>query len=398
MRMMILTRMFAAIAAVFSLWSSLASPAGAQPGAPSRHPAFAAALAEQRPGPAVARIGALSDYVPALAGTALDSPVYFLEPEASAPAPPAAGLPSILILGGTHGNEISGIMAASLFISRARPAAARLIVIPRANASAATWPDPDRPGPPHVAVSGASGERRFRYGARLTNPGDEGIPDPPVFFPAVDAAGGNPDKPPAGLAGQESRNLNRRYPGDPSGPPTAGRTAQAAAAIMSIIRAENVRAAFDLHEAGPTSGLAWDIVAHPKNIVHAAMGIFAAEDRGIAMILDQSREAHRGLSHREWGERTQAAAYLVETLNPGQVAGGRPDFDHLGDAGAPLWKRVGIHIEIVLAILQAQAEAEAEVGQSGQGSRSGRTPTADWGTIAGMPGIEDLRRDFSGYF
>ncbi len=384
-------------AAVLALVAGAAATAGAQPGAPSRHPAFAAALAEQRPGPAVARIGALSDYVPALAGTALDSPVYFLEPEASAPAPPAAGLPSILILGGTHGNEIAGVMAASLFISRARPAAARLIVIPRANASAATWPDPDRPGPPHVAVSGASGERRFRYGARLTNPGDEGIPDPPVFFPAVDAAGGNPDKPPAGLAGQESRNLNRRYPGDPSGTPTA----QAAAAIMALIRAENVRAAFDLHEAGPTSGLAWDIVAHPKNIVHAAMGIFAAEDRGIGMILDQSREEHRGLSHREWGERTATAAYLVETLNPGQVAGGRPDFDHLGDATAPLWKRVGIHIEIVLAILQAQAEAEAEDGPGKPGKPGGSGGpgfSADWGTIPGMPAIEDLRRDFSGYF
>ncbi|MFA5853230.1 MAG: hypothetical protein WC820_11035, partial [Spirochaetales bacterium] len=125
-----------------------------------RNPAFEAALAEQRPGPAVSRIGALSDYVPSLAGTALDSPVYFIEPSAPNPEASSPGLPSILILGGTHGNELAGVVAASLFVSWARPVSARLIVIPRANASAATWPDPDRPGPAFVAIPGASGERR----------------------------------------------------------------------------------------------------------------------------------------------------------------------------------------------------------------------------------------------
>ena len=378
--MRVFSRYAISLAAALILMGGAAVGAQAPSKAGARHPAFDAALAEQRPGSAVSRVGALSDYVPALAGTALDSPVYFIEPT-SASVPPSGARPSILILGGTHGNEIAGVMAASLFVSRARPAAARLIVVPRANASAATWPDPDRPGPAYIAIAGAEGERRFRYGARLTKTGDEGIPDPSGFFPA------GADTSQKGLAGQESRNLNRRYPGDPAGPPAAGRTAQAAAAIMELIRGENVRAAFDLHEAGPTSGLAWDIVAHPKNIEHAAMGILEAGDRGIAMILDQSREEHRGLSHREWGERTQASAYLVETLNPGQVTGGRPDFDHLGDAKAPLWKRVGIHIEVVLAILRAQAEAG-----------NAPTPSADWSVILGMPGIEELRRDFTGYF
>ena len=339
------------------------SPAQAQP----RNPAFDAALAEQRPGPAVSRIGALSDYVPSLSGTALDSPVYFIEPEA-----PLPNSPSILILGGTHGNELAGVVAASLFVSWARPDSARLIVIPRANASAAIWPDPDRPGPAFVAIPGASGERRFRYGSRLTDPKAENIPDPQTFFPLGAGPG-------LGLAGQESRNLNRNYPGDPLG----SLTSRAAAAIFAIIGAENVRAAFDFHEAGPSSGLAWDIVAHPKNIEYAAMGILAAEDRGVSMVLDQSREEHRGLSHREWGERTKAAAYLIETLNMGQVAGGNPGFDHLGDPKAPLWKRVGIQIEIVLAILQAQAETDAD---------------SSWATIEGMPGIEELQHDFFKYF
>jgi hypothetical protein len=333
----------------------------------NRNPAFDSALAEQRPGPAVSRIGALSDYVPSLSGTALDSPVFFIEPDV-----PGPGRPAILILGGTHGNELAGVVAASLFVSWARPGSARLIVIPRANASAATWPDPDRPGPAFVAIQGMSGERRFMYGSRLTEPQAENMPDPPAFFPQ----GAGPGQ---GLAGQEARNLNRNYPGDPSG----SLTSRAAAAIFALISKENVRAAFDLHEAGPSSGLAWDIVAHPKNIEYAAMGILAAEDRGVNMVLDQSREEHRGLSHREWGERTKAAAYLIETLNMGQVAGGNPGFDHLADSKTPLWKRVGIQIEIVLAILQAQSETDGDAG---------------WATIEGMPGIEALQHDFSKYF
>lgn len=334
----------------------------------ARNPAFDAALAEQRPGPAVSRVGALSDYVPSLAGTALDSPVYFIEPKTPGPDSPA-----ILILGGTHGNEPAGVVTASLFVSWARPVAARVIVVPRANASGATWPDPDRPGPEYIAIPGVSGERRFRYGSRLTKPSDEIAADPDVFYPYGTPAGAK------GLAGGEARNLNRCYPGDAAG----SLTSRAAAAIFTLIKSEKVRAAFDLHEAGPSSGLAWDIVAHSKNIEYAAMGILAAADRGVNMVLDQSREEHRGLSHREWGEGTAAAAYLIETLNMGQVAGGNPSFDQLGDKKAPLWKRVGIQIETIQAILQAHSETDEPAG---------------WAAIEGLPGIEALQHDFSKYF
>lgn len=332
-----------------------------------RSPAFEAALAEQRPGRNVSKVGALSDYIPSLASTAMDSPVYFIEPEA-----PAPGLPAILILGGTHGDEIAGVVAASLFVSWARPVHAHLIVIPRANASAACQSDPDRPGPGFIVVTGSSGARSFRYGSRFTVPGDEKRADPLVFLPI----GAGPE---GVLPGRESRNLNRNYPGDPDGSPTA----RAAAAIFALIGAEKVRAAFDLHEAGPSSGLAWDIVAHPKNLEYAAMGVLAASDRGVNMVLDQSREEHRGLSHREWGERTGAAAYLIETLNPGQVAGGLPDFDQLDNSKFPLWKRVGIQIETILAILGAHAEMDQPSG---------------WALIQGMPDLDDLKKDVSRYF
>jgi hypothetical protein len=324
-------------------------------------------MAEQKPGDSVSRIGALSDYMPALAGTALDSPAYFIEPKNPNPAGP-----SILILSGSHGDEIAGVVAASLFISWAKPLAARLIVVPRANASAATWPDPDRPGPKAVRIPGASGERSFRYGSRLTKPEDETAPDPDRYFPIL----AGPDQ---SLAGRESRNLNRVHPGDAQG----SRTAQAAAALFALITKENVKAAFDLHEASPVSGLAWNIIAHPKNLSYAAMGILAADERGVRLVLDQSREANRGLSHREWGQRSETAAYLIETLNPGQVSGGRADLDHLGNPVSPLWKRVGIQVETVLAILSAHSEMDPEAG---------------WAEIVGMPSLEDLKDDFALYF
>ncbi len=348
------------------------------------HPNFQAALDEQRPGPGVIRIGALSEYLPVLAGTALDSPVYFLDP----PVPAAAlkqgadsrqsaaadsRLPAILILGGTHGDEIAGVMAASLFVTWAKPAAARLIVVPRANASAGTWSDPDRPGPKAIILETAEGRRAFRYGSRFTRSEDEILPDPERYYPP-EAVGEEQS-----LAGREARNLNRAHPGDEAG----SRTAQAAAAFFNLIQKENVKAAFDLHEAGPVSGLAWNIVAHPKNLDYAAMGILAADERGVQMVLDRSRPNNRGLSHRAWGENTEAAAYLIETLNPGQVTGGKPELDHLDNELSPLWKRVGIQVETVMAILMTHSDMDEATG---------------WAQIDGMPGIEALKDDFTRYF
>ena len=339
---------------------------GAQP----VHPNFQAALDEQKPGSGVTRIGALSEYLPALAGSALDSPVYFLEPAAMTPG---SELPSILIVGGTHGDEIAGVMAASLFVSWAKPVAARLIVVPRANASAGTWSDPDRPGPKAILLETDDGQRAFRYGSRFTKPEDEILPDPERYYPP-EAVGEEQS-----LAGREFRNLNRAHPGEESG----RLTARAAAAFFNLIQKEKVKAAFDLHEAGPVSGLAWNIIAHPKNLDYAAMGILAADERGVQMVLDRSRPNNRGLSHRAWGEKTDAAAYLIETLNPGQVTGGKPGLDHLNNEVSPLWKRVGIQVETVMAILLTHSDMDEEPG---------------WAQIDGMPNIEALKDDFARYF
>jgi predicted deacylase len=333
---------------------------------------YKAILAEIRPGAAVSKIIALSDYLPSLKDSGMDTPVYILEagfPHGSAEGPTP---PSVLIIGGTHEDEIAGVLAAILFIERAIPTQGRLIVIPRLNASAAGTADPERPGPPFVVIPGSSGERTFRYGSRYTNPLIEIKPDPIRFYPPGSAIG-------SGLSSKEFRNINRNYPGDEK----ASLTARTALAIMNLIEKERVRVAFDLHEAGPSSGLAWSIIAHPKNIDYAALAILEMEDKGVAMVLDLSREEHRGLSHREWGERTEASAYLIETLNPGQVTGGLLRFDHVDNTISPLWKRIGHHVETVMAILGVHAELDE---------------TSGWIGIDSMPGMYELKTNLSAYF
>lgn len=68
------------------------------------------------PGPGVTEIKMLSDWYPGLEGTAGDTEVYVLEGEQEGD--------SMLVLGGTHPNEPSGLVAAVLLIENAQPEAA----------------------------------------------------------------------------------------------------------------------------------------------------------------------------------------------------------------------------------------------------------------------------------
>ena len=83
------------------------------------------------PGPGVTEIKMLSDWYPGLEGTAGDTEVYVLEGEQEGD--------SMLVLGGTHPNEPSGLVAAVLLIENAQPEAGTLYVIPRTNNSAFTY-------------------------------------------------------------------------------------------------------------------------------------------------------------------------------------------------------------------------------------------------------------------
>ncbi len=314
----------------------LAPPAAAQPAAVEL-PRVPALRHDIRPGDGVTATRRLSEYLPSLEGTPGDTTVYVLEGKA-----PGA---TAVVLGGTHGNEIAGIMAAVVLVERARVTSGRLIVIPNANNSAVSYTDPLRPGPEWIHVTTASGERKFKYGARRTLREHQGAPDPGKYrHPASTEE----------IDGNEIRNLDRAYPGDERGPLTQ----RVAAAVMRVLTREHAQLAFDLHEAGPESRLAWMIVANPKNVDLGALAVLTLEGEGLSMQLEPSSDTFRGLSHREWGDATEARSFLFETPNPGQVdqpAGA----DVVDDPKYPLARRVDAQLATLRAVIGAYNEGAA---------------------------------------
>jgi predicted deacylase len=284
-----------------------------------------------RPGPGVSEAAWLSAYGEGLTGTPGDTPVYVLR----GPAPGG----TVLVLGGTHGNEIAGIVTAVVLVEHARVTRGRLIVIPNANNSAVSYPDPVKPGPEWIAVESPSGTRRFKYGARRTRPEHQGAPDPERYrHPAAGEA----------LAGNEGRNLARVFPGNPDGLLTQ----RIAAAIVRLVEDEQVDVVVDLHENEPGSRLAWAIVSHPKNAGLADAARKRLEVEGLDMTLETSPRTPRGVSHLEIGEKTRALAFLFETPNPGQVT--HPEHaDVTNDPALPLARRVGAHLSALRALLNA---------------------------------------------
>lgn len=297
--------------------------------------AVAPALAEPiihdvRPGYGVTGIGWISDYHAPLRGSAVDTRVYYLDSKVEGP--------TTLVLGGTHSNEIAGIMAATLLVERAVVTTGRLIVVPYANASGASYADTYHPEIGYYSLTTESGVRVFRYGDRLTNPEHQGPDaDKYIHYPSGQE-----------FPGYEARNLDRAHPGKADG----NLTQQLAYAYHQLLLEEKVDVAFDLHEAGPTSRLANMVVANPKNIDFAVMAIVDLEMQGIVMNVEHSSDSFHGLSHREWGDTTPAASYLIETPNPAQASNAiNPDV--VNDKVNPLSRRTATHLATIDAVLNA---------------------------------------------
>jgi|WetSurMetagenome_2_1015567.scaffolds.fasta_scaffold81196_2 hypothetical protein len=310
-----------------------------------------------RPGMGVTVVKQLSDYLPALAGTAGETKIYCLEGKE-----PGA---SVFVAGGTHAGEIAGIVAATILVEKAQVLRGRLIVIPHANNSAVGFGD-RRPSPPSIFIETQSGKREFLYGFRLTHPACQGEPDPVKYHLPNSSEEIN---------GSESRNLNRAYPGKANG----NLTQKIAFAIVELLKRESVDIAFDLHESGATSKLAWMIIANPKNVGIGALAVLALDEAGIPMKLESSTEAFRGLSHREWGDRTQAMAFLFETPNPlmnyANPGEGIPGADPVNDALLPLSRRVGVQLSAFQAVLDAYNEAAAPEAKA---------------VLSGAPGLPEI--------
>jgi hypothetical protein len=261
---------------------------------------------------------------------------------------------TLFIGGGTHANEIAGIMAAVVWIENLKVEAGRVIVVPNMNNSAvshqekeALLPSYTSRGPAWISIQSPSGQRYFKYGSRCTNLAHQGIPDP---------AGGyvHPDSNESPLPPWEFRNLNRAYPGRTD----SGLTQKIAYAVTRLLIQEKVDIAFDYHEADAGGRLANMMVANPKNIDTAASALFDLElDFGLSLKLEPSNMEFRGLSHREWGAGTAAQAFLTETPNPAMVENAPLDVDVVGDPKNPLGSRVAKHLYATLAVARSYGDS-----------------------------------------
>jgi hypothetical protein len=299
-------------------------------------------------GPGVAEVKMLSDYFGALKGTMGDTQIYVIK--GSQPGG------SMLVLGGTHPNEPSGLLTAVMLIENAKLDKGTLYVIPRANRSGFTHNDPQEGAPQRFTIKTPYGERWFRYGSRATNPINQ-WPDPEVYIHAA-----SDQK----LSGSETRNLNRGYPGRTDGTFTE----KVCYGIAELIRQEKIDISIDLHEASPEYPVINAIVSHEDAMPIASEVVMNLEFEGITIGLEPSPVNLHGLTHRELGDYTDTLAVLMETANPSQGRlRGRTDeelvitgkdkyyvrakalgrlFVPFDEKGHPLEERVGRHITSVV--------------------------------------------------
>lgn len=311
-------------------------------------------------GPGVTEVKMLSDWFSDLKGTNADTPVYVLKGEEEGG--------KMLILGGTHANEPSGYMAATVFIENAVIDQGTVYVIPYTNHSAMSHNDPSEGNLQYFTLNTKSGERTFRYGSRATNPVDQ-WPDPDLY---VHHASGQE------LSGSETRNINRAYPGRADGTFTE----KAAYGISQLIRTEGVNLTFDLHEASPEYPVINATVAHEKVMDVAAEGCMELLFSDIDMALESSPVNLHGLTHRELGDYTDTFPMLMETANASQgrlrgatttaqVLGGKDDcyvvsqdlgmlYVHWDENGHPIEERVGRHLQGVYEYSYAFTDAYPE--------------------------------------
>lgn len=286
-----------------------------------------------RPGYGVTDVKWLSDYHQALKGTWGDTRVYILEGEE-----PGA---NVLLLSGTHTNEIAGIFTAMIFIEKVVVKKGKLIVVPWANNSAATWgtvsydnPESKMTQPNYITFTSQSGPRSVVVGSRRTNPLHQET-DPATYTHVSGVQ----------FPGYESRNLDRVHPGRADG----NLTEQISYALFELVRKEKIDMVVDLHEAGTSSRLANMLVCNPKNLEMGAMAVLDLEFEDIQMKLEHSSEEFRGLSHREFGDHTDALSFLIETPNPSQDQNVKQPYT-LDHPKFPLWKRVYTHLRTFIVL------------------------------------------------
>jgi hypothetical protein len=327
------------------------------------------------------KIVRLSEYFPALKDSPGDTQVYIFQGEEQGA--------NLLIVGGTHPNEPAGFVSSVLIAENLKVNKGKVIIVPQANQSGFSHNDPFEANPQRFPIQTPHGPRWFRYGSRLTNPIHQ-WPDPTLYA--------NPSG--QRLAGVESRNLNRNYPGRENG----NLTEKIAWGYLQLIAQEKIDLAVDLHEAAPEYPVVNAIVFHESGAELAAWTHMELQMQDLEFRLEESPPSLRGLSHREWGDTAAIPAFLFESANVshGRLKG-RPTPDlivtgkdrnytraaRLGrlfvpydENGIPLRQRVIRHLAAVQSLLGSWNELFPEKIL----------------TLQGLPTLEELREQGIGPF
>lgn len=236
----------------------------------------------------------LSTYFGGIAGTQMDTAVYVFD----------SGVPggSVLILAGTHPYEPASPVMAYVVMENIAVTRGRVFVIPRASMSASSLGMLGNAYPAFFRVRTPWGEKKYRIGDRETNPLDQ-WPDPFTFvhYPSTQ-----------NLAYQDSRNLNRTFPGRPDG----NLTERTSFAISEMIRREKIDMTIDVHEASVGYPVVSTYVCHQRAEELCMMASMMLSAEQFPMKTETSPKTLRGLTHREIGDFTDSYAVLMETPEP----------------------------------------------------------------------------------
>lgn len=347
------------------------------------------------------QIEKFSDYSPNLKNTVGDADIYKIE--GSKPGP------SVLILGGTHPNEPSGQMTATLLLENIEVEAGTVYIITETNKSAYTHSHPLEATAFYYHVETASGQfRKFKFGSRATNTNQQ-WPNPDVYTTQSGQK----------LSSTDTRNLNRAYPGKANGTYTE----QVAYAIVQLIKENDIAVTIDLHEASPEYITINAIVYHQDAAAIAASAKMNMEFSDVDISAEESPTNLRGLSHRELGDYTDTLALLCETSNAAQgkirgaftedlIITGKDKFYQRALElekktaqkiiyGAPvsLTERVARHTLTIQSIIEAYNE---EVGYGVAGALGtfldGKRLEEGTFTITGIPAYEDILKKGLGQY
>ena len=302
----------------------------------------------------ITEVKKLSDYFDGVKGTVNDCNVYIFDSGVEGG--------TFLIWGSTHPEEPAGVMAASLMVENLKVTQGKVIIIDRENNSASTNTRVGEAYPRFFTYETDWGTKVWRFGDRHANQLDS-WPDPEVYihYPSGQT-----------LANVDIRNTNRNWPGKANGLLTE-RTNYA---VMQLIEQEGVDMTLDLHEAELEYTVENTIVVHEKGQSVAAMVsmMLTAETFDVPVGMEFSPTALHGLSHREVGDWSDAASYLVEVAEPmlDRIRGitdeellmsGKDRFVMMaGDRGLlyapidengwPIEKRVARHIAVATKIME----------------------------------------------